>query len=88
MSNFLEFKQSKSTSWESKSSKHEVEMASDLDLDADADADLENSWNVQGMITVFCIEYSFTFQFPNNFLRKTMKLAAAMDNSTVSSRDN
>jgi hypothetical protein len=61
-------------------------MASDLDLDADAD--LENSFDVEGKITVFCIEYSCTFQFPNNLFRKTMKLAAAMDNPTVSSSDN
>ncbi|EFX69527.1 hypothetical protein DAPPUDRAFT_258480 [Daphnia pulex] len=46
MSRILEFKQSKSTSWESKSSKHEVEMASDLNLDLDADADLENSFGM------------------------------------------
>jgi hypothetical protein len=52
-------------------------------LDLDADADLENSFDVQGKITVFCIEYSCTFQFLNNLFRKTMKLAAAMDNPTV-----
>jgi hypothetical protein len=61
-------------------------MASDLDLHADVD--LENSFDVQGKITVFCIEYSCTFQFPNNLFRKTKKLAAAMENTTVSSSEN
>jgi hypothetical protein len=45
-----------------------VKMASDLDLDADAD--LENSFDVEGKITVFCIEYFCTFQFPNNLFKK------------------